>query len=67
MSIACNHISLIDQALLSEKDKQSLATTRKDKDDAADDLADAGMGDLMDAFQSMAMEQSRLCVVCFEP
>jgi hypothetical protein len=25
------------------------------------------MGDLMDAFQSMAMEQSRLCVVCFEP
>ncbi|RKP08830.1 SNF2 family N-terminal domain-containing protein [Thamnocephalis sphaerospora] len=65
---ACNHISLIDQALLSEKDRLGLAAAETSKSDSSSAIVpDPGMGDLMDAFKTLAVEQSRVCAVCFEP
>ncbi|KAI9594577.1 SNF2 family N-terminal domain-containing protein [Syncephalis fuscata] len=62
---ACNHVSLVDQSLITEKDEQSLKINASESEGTA---TDGTVGDLMDAFKILAVDktQSNVCAVCFE-
>ncbi|KAI8048175.1 SNF2 family N-terminal domain-containing protein [Syncephalis plumigaleata] len=62
---ACNHISLVDQSLITEGDQQNMKMTTTESEGTG---TEGTVGDLMDAFKILAVDktQSKVCAVCFE-